>query len=106
MSASSIRVIVLSGELEIGRRDEIQKALALLDGDEAVLVDLELATYADSTTLAALLRLRSEAIASGTRLAVVVTNRQLTRLMQYAGIGKAIALYPTRADALRALTPA
>jgi anti-anti-sigma factor len=99
MSPSSIRVIKLSGELEIGRKAEIRDALKA-DGGGPVLVDFSEVTYADSTAVAELLRFHADAVAAGTPVAVVIGTRQFARLLQYAGLGDAFAVFDNRAAAL------
>ena len=102
MNSHAITVIKLSGELEIGRRAEIRSALNCSpdrDGT-AVLIDLSEVTYADSTAVAELLRFHSEAAAARISVAVVIGNRRFARLLEYAGIGDAFAVFESRAPAL------
>ena len=105
MSAEApIAVIRLGGELEIGRRQEIRDALCVSGSESAILVDLSAATYADSTTLAELLRFRRDAEQHGVRVAVIIGNRQFARLIQYAGLGDAFAIFDDRGSALTFLS--
>jgi anti-anti-sigma factor len=90
----------LDGELEIGRRDEVRRALQFAGPEKAVLLDFSAVTYADSTALSELLRFRTEASNQGVALALLVTGRQLGRLLQYAGLDQAFAVFNTRAAAL------
>jgi anti-anti-sigma factor len=101
----SIAVIKLSGELEIGRKDEIRAALKMPAGATAVLMDFGEITYADSTALAELLRFRAEAESAGVRVAIVtgVANQQFARLITYAGLQEAFAVFEARAAALNYL---
>jgi len=99
-SEPSVAVIRLGGELEIGRREEIGNALHVSGNERAILVDLSEATYADSTTLAELLRFRRDAERENVRVAVIIANRQFARLIAYAGLSEAFAIFADRGSAL------
>lgn len=104
--AGEIAVIRLAGELEIGRRDEIERALALVGSEAAVLLDFADVTYADSTALNQLLRFRNEAAARGIPVAVLIVSRQFARLVEYAGLRDALPIFSDRAAALNQLAQA
>lgn len=105
MSApSSLQVIRLGGELDIGRRDEIARALRVDEGQAGILLDFTDVSYADSTVIAALLRFRAEAQEAGRRIAVLIGSRQFGRLLQYAGLAQAFAVFEDRGTALTYLT--
>ena len=97
---SSLAVVRLAGELDIGRRDEIAKALIVTGSESGVLVDFAEVTYADSTTLTQLLRFRAEAEQLRVPIALVIASRQFARLIQYAGLAEAFAIFDNRASAL------
>ncbi len=99
-AGSSLSVIRLSGELDISRREEIAKALVVNGSESGILVDFAEVTYADSTTLTQLLRFRSEAEHHAIPIAIVIASRQFARLIQYAGLGEAFAIFDSRAKAL------
>ena len=101
MSAEGrISVIKLGGELDVGRRDEIEAALRLPPGARSVLLDFGGVTYADSSTLGVLVRLRNEAQAQRVKLAIVTGSRQFARLVEYAGLAELLAIFDDRAAAL------
>jgi anti-anti-sigma factor len=100
VSGTSIAVIALAGELEIGRREELREALHLAGTEPGILLECSEVTYADSTALAELLRFRNEADALGIPLAIVIASRQFARLIQYAGLADAFAIFDTRGPAL------
>lgn len=102
----SIAVIRLTGELEIGRRDEIAAALTIAGNEAAVLLDFSDVNYADSTSLAELLRFRDEAARQNIPVAIVIGSRQFARLIQYAGLGHAFRIFENRAEALTDLSKA
>jgi anti-anti-sigma factor len=97
---SAISVIRLTGELEISRKDEISRALRIVGSEGGILVDFFDVTYADSTTLAELLRFRRDADAAGVPVAIVIGSRQFARLIQYAGLSDAFPVFDNRAAAL------
>jgi len=103
-SQSSLDVIRLTGELDIGRRDEIKRALEPKRSTGPILVDLSEVTYADSTVIAGLVRLRNDAEEQGRRLALLIGDARLARLLQYAGLAGAFAVYDDRATALTYLS--
>ncbi len=102
----SIAVIRLSGELEIGRKDEITTALTVSGSESGILLDFSDVTYADSTSLAELLRFRDEAAKAAIPVAIVIGSRQFARLIQYAGLGHAFRIFDNRAAALSDLSQA
>lgn len=105
-AGSSLAVIRLSGELDIARRDEIARHLVVHGSEHGILVDLAEVTYADSTTLTQLLRFRADAERLGVPIAVVIATRQFARLIKYAGIEEAFAIFESRAAALAYLNGA
>lgn len=102
--SSSIGVVRLTGELEIGRRAEIAAALVLAGNESGVLLDFSEVTYADSTTLAEMLRFRDEAATAGTPVAILIGSRQFARLIQYAGLAHAFRIFEDRGEALTELS--
>lgn len=104
MRSDSLSVIRLDGELEISRRDEIAKALHLDGSERGVLLDFSDVTYADSTSLAELLRFRAEAEPHRIPIAIVIGSKQFARLIQYAGLSAAFKIFDDRGAALRYLS--
>lgn len=102
----SIAVIRLTGELEIGRKDEIASTLAVTGSESGILLDFSDVSYADSTSLAELLRFRDEAAKQNIPVAIVIGSRQFARLIQYAGLDHAFRIFDTRAAALSDLSQA
>jgi anti-sigma B factor antagonist len=97
---SSLCVVKLTGELDISQREAVAAALQLDDGEGPVLIDLSEVTYADSTVIGELLRLRNNADSRGRRIALLIGNPQFARLLQYAGLGAAFEVFDNRAAAL------
>lgn len=102
----SIAVIRLTGELEIGRRDEIASALRIAGNESGVLLDFSEVSYADSSALAELLRFRNDAADHGVPVAIVIGSKQFARLIQYAGLKDAFRIFEDRAAALTELSQA
>jgi anti-anti-sigma factor len=102
----SIAVIRLTGELEIGRKSEITSALTVSGSESGILLDFSDVSYADSTSLAELLRFRDEATKQDIPVAIVIGSRQFARLIQYAGLGHAFKIFDNRAAALSELSEA
>jgi anti-anti-sigma factor len=103
---ASITVVRLTGELEIGRRDEIAGALCMSGEETGILLDFSDVSYADSTALSQLLRFRNDAAAREVPVAVLIGNRQLARLIEYAGLREAFHIFENRASALSDLAQA
>ena len=101
--SKSIAVIRLTGELEIGRKAEVAAALVLGGDESGVLLDFSSVTYADSTTLAEMLRFRDEAAKDGIPVAIVIGSKQFARLIQYAGLAQAFRIFENRGEALTEL---
>jgi anti-anti-sigma factor len=100
LASSSISVIALGGELELSRRNEVREALTLDGAPAAVLLDFSDVTYADSTTLAELLRFHREASTANVRVALLVKSKQFARVIEYAGLDGAFNLFDRRSSAL------
>lgn len=103
-SQSSLEVIRMSGELDVGRRDEVRAALQAGASSNAILLDLGEATYADSTVIAELLRFRNDVDAGGRRLALLIGSPRLARVLQYAGLSDAFHVFTDRGEALSYLS--
>jgi anti-anti-sigma factor len=102
--AESVKVIRLSGELEIGRKDEIRATLCEPSDGTPVLLDLSDVTYADSIALTELLRFCAEARRESRPVALVIQTPQFARLIQYAGLATVFKVFPQPAEALVYLT--
>ena len=98
--SNSVNRISLSGELEIGRKDEIRRALAVPEDGAPVLLDLSDVTYADSIALTELLRFCAGAQREGRPVALVIQTPQFARLIQYAGLATVFKVFSEPADAL------
>ncbi len=104
--SKSIAVIRMTGELEIGRRSEIAQALVLAGNESGVLLDFSEVSYADSSSLAELLRFRDAAAQHDVPVAILIGSKQFARLIQYAGLSHAFRIFDNRAAALQDLSQA
>ena len=102
--AEPVKVIRLTGELEIGRKNEIRSTLRAPADGTPVLLDLAGVTYADSIALTELLRFCAEAQQVGRPVALVIQTPQFARLIQYAGLATVFKVFAEPAEALAYLT--
>ena len=95
-------VISLSGEVDLYTAPEFKQQLldAIGNGARYVVVDFTDTTFIDSTTLGVLVggvkRLRS----SDGQLALVCSDRNITKIFEITGLDRVFTIYPTRAEAV------
>jgi anti-sigma B factor antagonist len=95
-------VIALSGEVDLYTAPEFKQQLLDVIGRGAkhVVVDFSETTFIDSTTLGVLVggvkRLRPE----GGKLAIVCSDRNITKIFEITGLNKVFPIYDTRPEAL------
>jgi anti-anti-sigma factor len=97
---SSLDVVQFSGELDIDRREAVAAALSAAMPPRPALIDLSDVTYADSTIISELLRFRSRAERGGQRIAILVGASRVARVLEYAGLKDAFAIFEDRGEAL------
>jgi anti-anti-sigma factor len=78
--ARPARRLVLDGEYDLTRKDELALLFASLDGDGPVIIDLAKVTYMDSTVLRELAALRTKSDRRSITLAGV--NQHLRRIFE------------------------
>jgi anti-anti-sigma factor len=85
-------VVDLCGEHDLASNEEIEAALALVDGD--LLIDLSDCPFVDSTVIAALIRKSQELTRNGHRLDLVVppTNAQVHRVFDIVGMSTFVTI--------------
>lgn len=98
--ATTLTVVKMDGELDIGRRAEIRSALAIEGNPSGVLVDFAEVTYADSSAISELLRFRNELNRRGLPVALLIKSPQFKRLLEYAGVNEAFVVFDERGAAL------
>jgi len=98
--STTLAVVKMDGELDIGRRAEIRAALAVDGHPSGVLVDFAAVSYADSSAISELLRFRNDLNRRGLPVALLIQSPQFKRLLEYAGVHEAFAVFDERAAAL------
>ena len=98
-------VISLAGEVDLYTAPEFKAQLldAIGKGAQQVIVDFTDTTFIDSTTLGVLVggvkRLRT----SDGELALVCSDRNITKIFEITGLDRVFTIYPTRAEAIDSL---
>ena len=98
-------VIALAGEVDLYTAPEFKQQLleVIAGGSKNVVVDFTDTTFIDSTTLGVLVggvkRLRS----NDGQLALVCSDRNITKIFEITGLDRVFTIYPTRDEALAAM---
>ena len=101
-------VISLAGEVDLYTAPEFKQQLleVIGQGGKQVVVDFSDTTFIDSTTLGVLVggvkRLRQ----NGGQLALVSTDRNITKIFEITGLDRVFTIYPTRDEAVSKLKAA
>jgi anti-sigma B factor antagonist len=101
-------VIALAGEVDLYTAPEFKQQLldVISKGGINVVVDFSETTFIDSTTLGVLVggvkRLRQ----NGGQLALVSTDRNITKIFEITGLDRVFQIHNTRAEAVDALATA
>jgi anti-sigma B factor antagonist len=105
---TGVHVIALTGEVDLYTAPEFKQELLRVIGEGAkqVIVDFTATTFIDSTTLGVLVggvkRLRPE----GGQLALICSDRNITKIFEITGLDRVFTIYRTRDEALAALASA
>jgi anti-sigma B factor antagonist len=99
-----VHVVSVAGEIDLATRPALERVLRALpdEGVSTVIVDLTACSFMGSTGLHLLLRTQRQLDRLGGRLAVASANRAVLMVFEITGLDRLIAIYPTRAAALRA----
>jgi anti-sigma B factor antagonist len=97
-----VYVISLSGEVDLYTAPEFKQQLLEVIGDGAtdVVVDLTRTTFIDSTTLGVLVGGVKRLRPNGGQLALVCSDRNITKIFEITGLDKVFPIYGTREEAL------
>ena len=79
--AGGVLVIHLEGEFDLAERERLMDAFSLADGLQWVVVNLEKATYIDSTVMQCLVGLQLATEKQGARLVLVGVRPPILRLL-------------------------
>jgi anti-sigma B factor antagonist len=105
---TSIAVVALDGELDLGVLEVLDEALAKRPGDATgVVVDLTELAFVDSAGIQALVAARDALEEAGQPNAfVVVPGSNVERILQMTGLLERLASHPDRDSALAVVAPA
>lgn len=95
-------VISLAGEVDLYTAPEFKQQLLEVIGQGAkeVVVDFSNTTFIDSTTLGVLVGGVKRLRASDGQLALVCSDRNITKIFEITGLDRVFTIYPTRDDAV------
>lgn len=104
-------LVIASGELDLAATPRLSTVLAMAGSGstQRVVLDLVAVDFIDSTALGTILRAAEELDRAGHRLAVVVPEGPVRRLLEMTNLTGRFRMYPTRVEALegsRSSTPA
>jgi anti-sigma B factor antagonist len=95
-------VISLAGEVDLYTAPEFKQQLLDVIAKDAkdVVVDFTRTTFIDSTTLGVLVGGVKRLRAQDGRLALVCSDRNITKIFEITGLDRVFTIYPTRDEAL------
>jgi len=104
-----VRVLSVSGELDLGTAPQLEQPLEeALATEGSLLIDLSACEFIDSTGIALLVRawqrLDGESAQVGTgRFALCGLNDQVRRLLELSGLASSLSIHPGRDEAIASL---
>ena len=96
-----IRVLTLSGELDLANVDALKNALHNVEGVRALLIDLSGVEYMDSTTLGVLVSCRKRMEEMEHRVYLVAPGPNILKVLSITGLGKVFRVFQTLEQAQR-----
>jgi len=96
-----VRVLVLSGELDLANVDELKGALHSVDGVSALVVDLSGVDYMDSTTLGVLVSFRKRMEDRKDNVYFVAPGTNILKVLHITGLDQVFKIFATLDDAKR-----
>jgi anti-sigma B factor antagonist len=98
-------VISLAGEVDLYTAPEFKQQLLEVVGQGAthVIVDFTNTTFIDSTTLGVLVGGVKRLRGNDGQLAIVCSDRNITKIFEITGLDRVFSIYPTRDEAVAAL---
>ena len=95
-------VIALGGEVDLYTAPELKSQMLELiaNGASEVVVDFTNTTFIDSTTLGVLVGGVKRLRAQDGRLALVCSDRNITKIFEITGLDRVFTIYPTRDEAV------
>jgi anti-sigma B factor antagonist len=103
--ANDTYVIALTGEVDLYTAPEFKQQLLEVIGRGAkeVVVDFSDTTFIDSTTLGVLVGGVKRLRPNGGRLALVCSDRNITKIFEITGLNKVFPIYESRAEAVESI---
>jgi anti-anti-sigma factor len=103
-----VALVVLSGEYDLSRLDELEASLVAASSCTNVVVDLIACAFIDVTTISALVAAQVAAAGRGGQVALLLPpwNSAVTRLTRLTGLTEIMPSFATLAHAIAHLQPA
>jgi anti-anti-sigma factor len=104
--ADDTAVVPVSGEVTFSNVRDFDRRLdqAFADGARNLIIDLSEVTFIDSSGLSALLTASAHARERGGAVALVLAQGEPPSIFRFRGVDRLLALYPSREEALSALS--
>ena len=104
ISEPGVPVLLVNGEIDVASAPEFHASLSDLIGQEpeVLIVDLSEVTFIDSTGLGVLVGAEKQMRDAGQALRLVVTQPQITRLLELTGLNEVFTVLSSTGDAVRA----
>jgi anti-sigma B factor antagonist len=101
-------VISLAGEVDLYTAPEFKQQLleVISQGAKSVIVDFTDTTFIDSTTLGVLVGGVKRLRMAGGQLALVCSDRNITKIFEITGLDRVFTIYSTRVEAVDQVTAA
>lgn len=94
-------VLHLSGEYDLYRQDELDRALGKLYASEAAVLDMREVTYIDSTALGCLIRLKKRMAENGSgTVRLVGPQPNVRRVLELTRLGEIFEIHESLSGAL------
>jgi anti-anti-sigma factor len=91
----TLSVVKLDGDLDFTRKAEIEKLLGPTERFDIAVIDLQHATYLDSSVLTSLITLKKHMVEHGTAgiVRIAGANNSLQRIFRICGLDRLFELY-------------
>jgi len=100
--SGSTKVVVLSGDVDLGHSPALRKTLMeLMFEQRNVVVDLSAVTYIDSSGIAGLVEAYQMSRRNGTRFTLAAIADPVRRVLQLARLDRVFSIVETVADAVK-----
>jgi anti-sigma B factor antagonist len=100
---SGMPVLRAQGEIDVASAPEFHASLSDLirEDTEILIVDLSEVSFMDSTGLGVLVGVEKQMSEAGHEMRLVVTQPQITRLLELTGLNEVFTIVSSRKDAVR-----